>query len=187
MNLILASQSPRRIQLLKEAGFTFTVSPADIDETPKPDEDPTEYVLRLAREKALASVKPGAISIGADTSVILDSVILGKPTDQADAKRMLQNLCGQTHEVLTGFAVVEALGHIIANQVVKSLVTMRKLTEAEIDAYVATGEPMDKAGSYAAQGIGGHIVEKIDGSFTNVVGLPMEALIPVLKSITLTP
>jgi septum formation protein len=187
MKLILASQSPRRVQLLKDAGFAFDVAPADIDETPKPGERPEDYVLRLAREKALASVQPGTCSMGADTSVILDGVILGKPVDTNDAKRMLKSLCGRDHEVLTAYAVIQHPDRILAIDVVSSKVTMKPFTDAEIDAYIATGEPMDKAGSYAAQGKGGAIVEKIEGSFTNVVGLPMEALIPVLKSLTLNP
>lgn len=171
--IILASASPRRAELLRQAGVNFSVRPADIDETPRPGESAGGYVERLAVEKALAvsQQEPDAIVIGSDTSVVLSGAILGKPASEEDAVETLMALSGQTHQVMTGVAVaVESSSESIC---VTTEVTFRTLTKPEIAAYVRTGEPMDKAGSYGIQGLGGIFVERLQGSYSSVVGLPL--------------
>lgn len=172
--LILASASPRRAQLLKQMGAHFRICPAAIDETPHPDEPAADYVVRMARQKALAiaATHPGALVIGSDTSVILDAVILGKPVDDADARATLGALSGRRHQVLTGVAVAGA--DECRSCLVTTDVSFHRLTERQIAAYVATGEPEDKAGSYGIQGFGGIFVEQLHGSYSAVVGLPLQ-------------
>ncbi|MCB1055952.1 MAG: septum formation protein Maf, partial [Acidobacteria bacterium] len=147
--LILASGSPRRSQLLGLLGLAFEVRPVDLDETPHPGEDPVVYVERLAREKAEAHAHPGELVLAADTTVFLDREILGKPEDPDDARRMLRRLSARTHQVATGVALHDRATARTVAHVDRTPVTFRALTEAEIDWYVATGEPMDKAGAYA--------------------------------------
>jgi len=176
MQLILASSSPRRQDLLRAAGFSFEVVAPDVDETLLPEESPEDAVLRLAEAKmdAVMRVRPGAMILAADTVVVLDGEILGKPADAAEAGRMLRALSGREHEVLTGFALCgDDFVHV---ESVVTRVRFRDLTDAEIDAYVAGGEPMDKAGGYGIQSGAAHMVQSIDGSYTNVVGLPMAEL-----------
>lgn len=173
-SLILASASPRRRDLLSGLGVRFSVRPVDVDETPRPGEEPRGYVLRLAREKAAARAAPGELVLAADTSVVLDGEILGKPVDAADARRMLSRLAGREHTVLTGAALLEA-GRGDASAVEESRVRIAALSDEELRWYVATGETLDKAGSYAVQGLGAMFVEAVYGDYTNVVGLPLPA------------
>ena len=177
--MILASQSPRRIELMREAGYEFRVIPADIDETPHEGEGPIELVGRLARDKALAvardAAETGELVVAADTIVAVGDEVLGKPADGADARRMLRDLSGRTHQVATGVCLALAgIGAEPVSFVDVTDVTFYPLTDAEIDAYVASGEPLDKAGAYGIQGTGGRmLVKKIDGDFYTVVGLPI--------------
>jgi len=175
-NLVLASASPRRRELLRGLGARFTARSTEIDETPRPGEVPAAYVLRLAQEKAAAAARPGELVLAADTTVVIDGEILGKPLDGADAQRMLRRLAGREHEVLTGVAVLEVgpegPGRAAA-AVDRTAVRMAPLTSAEIAWYAATGEPLDKAGAYAIQGLGLLLVEAVAGNCSNVVGLPI--------------
>ena len=174
--LVLASGSPRRRELLEGLGLRFTIRAAAIDETPHPGEEPAAYVLRLAEEKARAAVRPGELALAADTTVVIDGEILGKPEDDADAVRMLRLLSGREHEVLTGVALLDttpADAGRIASGISRSAVRMATLTPEEIAWYVGTGEPRDRAGSYAIQGLGSLFVEAVSGNYTNVVGLPI--------------
>jgi septum formation protein len=238
LNLVLASASPRRRELLTQAGFKFAIHPAHIPEDPKPDEDPIAYVVRLAREKAEAvfnqlstknessnpqmpgapgmdfqtweSTEPRAPSIsrsvrngwetkkpiasgerasappqvvlGADTTVTIDGQILGKPQDPTDAARMLRLLSGRTHRVITGVAIVTAAHTEVAAEVTG--VKFLTLSEEEIEAYIATGEPMDKAGAYAIQGHAARWIPRIEGDYFNVVGLPIALVTTLLESST---
>lgn len=177
--LVLASASPRRRELLGQLGLRFTVAAADLDETPQADEAPEAYVLRLAREKAraVAARFPGAWVLAADTTVVLGSELLGKPRDEAEAREMLSRLSGRTHEVHTGVALA---GRAEEATVVRTRVTFRTLSAGEIDWYVGTGEPLDKAGAYAVQGRGGVFVEALEGSPTNVIGLPLGETLALL-------
>jgi len=192
--LVLASASPRRRELLAQAGFTFTVHPAHIPEDPLEGEDPIAYVTRLAREKAQVvfralsaennakqesdSEPEALVVLGADTTVTLDDEILGKPEDAADAARMLRRLSGRTHRVITGVAVVSAQGVEVAAEA--TAVRFLTLSDQEIDAYVATGEPMDKAGAYAIQGLAARWIPRIEGCYFNVVGLPLALVAAML-------
>lgn len=173
--MILASQSPRRIELMREAGFDTRVIPANIDETALPDEGPFDLVERLARAKAAAVAKEhaeeGEPVVAADTIVALGGELLGKPADEADARRMLHALSGKTHQVATGVCIVR--DGSAESFVDITDVTFYELSYDEIDAYVATGEPMDKAGAYGIQGLGGLLVAGIQGDYHNVVGLPV--------------
>ncbi len=238
MNLVLASSSPRRRELLTQAGFTFTVHPAHIREDPLPNEDPIAYVTRLARQKAEAvyheltkahhesadgsalyqgttsvvpqspqndvgalAPEPGAMPhgdpqtaptlnnapepaalqvLGADTTVTVDNHILAKPEDAADAARMLRLLSGRTHHVITGVAVVTAARTEVAAEV--TAVRFLTLSDADIEAYIATGEPMDKAGAYAIQGLAARWIPRIEGDYFNVVGLPISLVSTLLES-----
>lgn len=174
MRLVLASRSPRRIDLLSQLGLTADVVPADIDETPVVGENPVAYVERLARAKAHAvfgRVDPASTVLAADTTVDLDGVVLGQPVDDSDARRMLKMLSGRTHRVHTGVAVVSATAE--AATVVTSLVTFVAVTDELLEWYIATGESAGKAGSYAIQGHGAVLVETVRGSTSNVVGLPL--------------
>ena len=186
--LVLASASPRRRELLAQAGFTFTVTPASIPEDPRPGENPVAYVTRLAREKAeavYARLKPEQdpiVVLGADTTVVAPSgEILEKPADAADAARMLRLLSGATHQVITGVAVVSSSGVETAAEVTH--VTMLTLSDEEIAAYIATGEPMDKAGAYAIQGRAARWIPRIHGCYFNVVGLPLALVSGMLEGI----
>ncbi len=178
-DLILASSSPRRRELLERLGVRFTVRAVDLDETPRPGEQPRPYVLRLAREKAAARAEPGELVLAADTVVVFDGIdgpeILGKPADRADARAMLRRLSGREHTVLTGIALEEP-GKGRTADVDETRVRMAAFTDEEIDWYVGTGEPMDKAGAYGIQGIGSLFVEGVDGNSTNVAGLPVPAV-----------
>jgi len=180
--IVLASSSPRRRRLLRELGVGFSVRVPDVDERPLPGELPGPHVRRLALAKARAVARelaPGCgvrWVIGADTVVVLDGKILGKPRDPKDAAGMLAQLSGRTHEVLTGVALVPTGGGRGRTAVVCSRVEMKLLDEATIRRYVAGGEPLDKAGAYAVQGRGRHLVARVSGSLTNVIGLPLERL-----------
>jgi len=182
--LILASASPRRRELLVQAGFTFEVFPAHVNEDTRPMEDPIAYVVRLARDKAeavYAKVRdPEAIILGADTTVTLDGHILAKPEDASDAARMLRMLSGRTHRVITGLAITSASGTEVAAEVTG--VQFLTLTDEEISAYVATGEPMDKAGAYGIQGYAGKWIPRVEGCYFNVVGLPLALVSTMLEA-----
>ena len=185
--LVLGSGSPRRRELLTRAGIAFEVLPADIDEIAEVGEEPAAFALRLAREKALAvatrvGAAPRRLVLGADTIVVIDADVLGKPTDPEDAVRLLSRLVGREHRVLTAVAVIasDRLAHA-ATCVVTSRVSMRPASDEEIRHYVATGEPLDKAGAYAAQGEGRRFVERIDGSESNVIGLPIDETLALLR------
>ena len=176
MRLLLASRSPRRARLLREAGYEFDVAPADVDETRLDGEAPRRYVSRLAGAKAAAAAAAAAragdrIVVAADTVVLIDGLVLGKPADRRDAAAMLGRLSGRTHEVLTGVTVARGARRRDAVEVTR--VTLAALDAARIAWYAATGEPDDKAGAYAAQGIGARFVERIEGSWSGVVGLPL--------------
>ena len=179
--LLLASASPRRRELLSGAGFTFEVVPSHIDESPLPAELPRDHALRLACEKAAwtSAHHPGCVVLAADTIVVLDDSILAKPADPADARRMLRALSGRPHTVMTGVCVRS--GGREDAWVEETRVEFRKLSDADIDAYVATGEPMDKAGAYGIQGGAAHMVLRIEGSYTNVVGLPLAQVVEHLR------
>lgn len=181
--LVLASGSPRRSALLAGIGLTFTVDPPDVDETPLPDERPENYVRRLSELKA--SAVAGEVVIAADTTVVLDGTILGKPTDEIEARSMLAALSGRSHQVLTGVTVRTACdptpSHITT--VTRTTVVFAALTTDDIDWYVASGEPMDKAGAYAIQGAGGAFVTRVDGSVTNVIGLPVAETLKMLDAL----
>jgi septum formation protein len=178
--LVLASASPRRHDLLRSVGLDFEVRPADIDEAVASGEDPIAYVRRLSREKASAvAAHEGELVLAADTTVEVDGLILGKPTDAADARRMLSLLSARTHRVHTGVTVHR--GTAADTIVVSTAVTFVALDGATIDWYVGTGEPMDKAGGYAMQGAGGGLVERIDGSVSNVIGLPLAETLNLLR------
>jgi septum formation protein len=193
--LVLASASPRRRQLLAQAGFTFQVHPADIPEDPLPGEDPTGYVSRLAREKAQVAfsvlrterhashtdpLPDPLVVLGADTTVTIDDAILAKPEDAADAVRMLRLLSGRTHRVITGVAVVTADAVDVATE--STSVTFLPMSEGEIATYVSTGEPMDKAGAYAIQGFAARWIPRIEGCYFNVVGLPLSVVSTLLAN-----
>ena len=176
MRVVLASGSPRRLELLRRLGVEPAVRPADVDETPHEAEAPEVVVARLARTKALAVERAADdLVIAADTEVVLADRVLGKPDDDADARAMLRALSGRSHRVLTGLHVVR--GDREAGAVEETTVWIRALGDDEIDAYVATGEPTDKAGGYAIQGAGGMFVDRIEGSDTNVIGLPLATVV----------
>ena len=189
--LVLASASPRRSELLTQIGLQFRIHPAHINEDPLPGEDPSAYVARLAREKAEAVYReltaqqnsaPTLMVLGADTTVTLDNHILGKPNDHADAARMLNLLSGRTHQVLTGVALVSACATQLATETTS--VTFSLLTPAEIAAYVASGEPLDKAGAYAIQGLAARWIPRIEGCYFNVVGLQLALVCSMLEKIS---
>ncbi len=177
-DFVLASASPRRLELLRRVGLRPRVLAVDIDETPVAGEEPVAYARRMAEEKARACPEAGSLVLAADTVVHVDGRIFGKPTDEADARAMLGELSGREHEVTTAFALRRGeaieVGHCC------TLVRFRELTEDLIRAYVATGEPSDKAGGYGIQGLGACLVSGIVGSYPNVVGLP---LVPVLEAL----
>ena len=176
--LYLASQSPRRRELLEEAGIPFSHLAIDVDESLPASMGPEDAVVHLARKKAAAGAGTcgKGWALGADTIVAMGQRILGKPVSRADAREMLGSLSGQEHSVLTGLALASATGGHVVSAFANTRVFMRSLTEDEIRSYVETGEPDDKAGAYAIQGGAAPFIERIEGSFTNVVGLPMELL-----------
>jgi septum formation protein len=180
--LILASASPRRRALLAQLGVPFDVVPSDVPETPLPGEAPTAFAARVARDKALAVARafPAAWVLGADTVVIVDHAALGKPVDRDDARRMLAALSARTHRVRTAVALVGPDGHM-DELGVDTTVAFRALTAAEIEAYLDTGEPFDKAGAYAVQGGAARFVARLEGSYSNVVGLPVDEVAAVLR------
>jgi septum formation protein len=191
--LVLASASPRRQELLRAAGIDFIVQPSDVDETLRAGEAPREFAERLAKEKALTvwKVRPRDIVLGADTIVVIGDSILGKPLDKNDAVRMLRTLSGREHRVITGIAIVSAQ-HPISSENAQPLiriaseitaVTMSEISDAEIHDYVKTGEPMDKAGAYAIQGIASRWIPRIEGDYSNVVGLPVALVYRTLMSL----
>ena len=170
--LVLASQSPRRAEILRQAGIPFSVRPASVDETPRADEKALDYVERLAEEKASAiQAAPDEIVLAADTVVVIDGAILGKPADEADARRMLAMLSGRRHEVVTGICLKR--GEEIIRDSCATEVWFSVMSEQEIAAYAAGGEPLDKAGAYAIQGLASKYIDKIHGCYFNVVGLPV--------------
>lgn len=174
MKLCLASSSPRRADLLRSIGVEFEAIPADIDEARRPGEHPHAYVERMSREKVEAVAVPGTLVLGADTAVVLGGDVLGKPGHPAEAAAMLRRLAGEVHHVVTGVAVSGEGG--IESLVESAIVRMAAMTENEIAAYVATGEPLDKAGAYALQGRGGLYVEAVEGHPSTVIGLPLPAV-----------
>jgi septum formation protein len=192
VTIVLASASPRRQELLRNAGILFTVQPADIDEAPVAGESAMECAKRLAREKALAVFQnnPNSFVLGADTVVAMEKLILGKPRDAEDAARMLRLLSGRTHAVITGVCLVEPEGRdqrsVVSESNVRvdsstTLVTMGAISEDEIREYIATGEPMDKAGAYAIQGRASRWIPRIEGDYSNVVGLPVALVYAMLR------
>ncbi len=186
MTMILASQSPRRLELLRTAGINFVAQAADVDEARLQGEAAEEYVRRLAREKALCvarSAPPGTLVLGADTAVVAAGNILGKPRDAADARQMLRLLSGATHRVITGICFVRAPETIEALRHETTTVVFQPLTEIEIEQYVGSGEALDKAGAYGIQGLASRFVTRIEGCFFNVVGLPISRVYEVLSSL----
>jgi len=180
--LILASQSPRRYELLKQVGLDFEVVPSKVMEDFVQGESPREHVIRLAEAKArdVAGRYPDRWVVAADTVVYIDGSILGKPKSREEAEEMLRRLSGQEHRVLTGFFVFRLEGGKSDKEAVQTAVRMKSLTSAEMEWYVKTGEPFDKAGGYAIQGIGSYMIQSIEGSYTNVVGLPLCEVIQTL-------
>jgi septum formation protein len=190
VKLILASASPRRRELLAQVGLKFTVAAANLNEVLLPDEAAAAYVRRLAEEKAVAvwnahkaedTPEDPLIVLGADTCVVSDGHILGKPTDTADARRMLELLSGRTHAVLTGLAAVSARKTVRAVEVTQ--VTFNELTDRDIAQYIASGEPLDKAGAYAIQGHAARWIPRIEGCYFNVVGLPIARTVALLEEV----
>lgn len=185
MSIILASKSPRRQQLLRQLGVTFTVQTADIDETMFPGRKPEAEVARVSAMKARAvRCAQDDIVISADTIVVVDDTILGKPKDEADAARMLRLLSGRAHTVMTGLSVRR--GDEVSTTVVQTSVWFRPLTDGEIARYIATGDPMDKAGAYGVQGLASVFVERLDGDFFSVMGLPVCTLCTMLRDCGVT-
>jgi len=186
MRLILASGSPRRQEILHNAGFDFEVRPSSVSEDPLPGESPQAMVIRLAQEKALqvaATAPPRSFVLGADTTVLVNGEILAKPSDAADAAGMLRRLSGRAHSVLTGVCIVEAPARVAGSACERTEVWFRTLTEPEIRGYVGSGEPFDKAGAYAIQGRGSRFVTRIEGCYFNVVGLPIALVDALLRSL----
>jgi nucleoside triphosphate pyrophosphatase len=192
--LVLASASPRRQELLRNAGIPFSVQAADIDETPLADETPQDCARRLAREKAIAVWRKRTTDyvLGADTVVIVDGLNLGKPNDAQDAARMLRMLSGRRHEVITGVCLVGAeksapgpqfpVPSLVDTRLESTLVEMNEINERAVQDYVSTGEPMDKAGAYAIQGVASRWISRIEGDYFNVVGLPVALVYRMLKA-----
>jgi septum formation protein len=192
LRLVLASASPRRAELLRAAGFAFDIDPVDVDESRQAGEPPAAYVERVARLKAAAGATrhPSRVVVAADTVVVLGNELLGKPRDEADARHMLRRLSGRSHEVLTAIAVASDADRLRTEgasgrqgpltHLERTTVWFRALSDQEIDWQVRSGEPMDKAGAYAIQGLAARFIPRIDGSYSNVVGLPLAALAELL-------
>jgi septum formation protein len=187
MRLVLASASPRRADLLHAAGFVFEVRPADVDERVWASETPAEYVRRLASGKSQAShVRNGdVLTLGADTAVVIDGLILGKPSGTEEAANMLRRLAGRTHEVLTGVSLRRGSREL--SRVERTLVTFAPLSNEDVIWYVQSGEGMDKAGAYAIQGLASRFIHRIDGSYPNVVGLPVAAVAELVAALGAEP
>lgn len=183
--LILASASPRRIEMLRLMGIDFEVSPSDVDESFRRGETPREHVLRLAETKAAAAarLRPEAWVLAADTIVVIAGEVLGKPGSVTEARQMLEKLSGREHEVFTGFSIVRKSAGIFLQEVVESSVFFREITAEELDWYTGSPEPYDKAGAYAVQGMGACFIREIRGSCTNVVGLPLCEVVDALKRV----
>jgi septum formation protein len=187
--LVLGSASPRRAALLRQLGVEFGVHASDVPEIPGAGETPVDFAARVAREKgaAVAARVADAWVLAADTIVVVDGVVLGKPADAADAGQMLRRLSERRHEVVTAVALIAPGGRLAEEVLGRSTVSFRALTSEEIDAYVATGEPLDKAGAYAIQGGAAGFVERVSGSYTNVVGLPIDEVRELLRRHGLLP
>jgi septum formation protein len=193
--LVLASASPRRQELLRNARIPFSVQPAEVDETPLAGESPRACAERLAQKKALtvSKMRPEEYVLGADTIVVVDGEILNKPQNAGEAARMLRMLSGRTHEVITGVCLVRPMataktsrpGELLKTASENTLVTMCEISDAEIRDYIATGEPMDKAGAYAIQGIASRWIPRIEGDYSNVVGLPVALVFRMLREMNL--
>ncbi|HKT09015.1 MAG TPA: nucleoside triphosphate pyrophosphatase [Gemmatimonadaceae bacterium] len=185
MRVVLASASPRRHELLGMIGIAHEVDPADIDESLRAGESDTAYAVRLATEKgiAVAARHPDALVIAADTIVVVDGRIFGKPVDEADARRMLRELSGRAHVVRTAVAVVRDAGRRVESHLESARVVFRELSDREIAEYVATGEPHDKAGAYGIQGYGATIVERVEGDYFTVMGLALRRLVSLLERV----
>jgi len=186
MRIVLASASPRRAEILRQAGIAFEALPTRVDESRRTGESPAELVLRLAEAKAQAAadrLSPPAIVVGADTEVVVDGRVLGKPASAEKARAMLRQLSGRTHEVITGLAILRLPGSALKRAHEVTRVTFASLTEQEIEEYVASTEPFDKAGAYAIQGRGGRFVTRVEGCYFNVVGLPLARLFRILKEL----
>ncbi|HEU18976.1 MAG TPA: septum formation inhibitor Maf [Deltaproteobacteria bacterium] len=184
-SFILASASPRRQQLLRDIGLQFDVIPGDVNEDFLNDELPVDYVSRMSREKsdAIAQKVPDAWVLGADTIVIIDGEVLGKPLTREDARNMLIKLSGREHCVITGFTIVKKSAHTTMTNVVESRVVFKTIEADELEWYIDSPEPYDKAGAYAVQGMAGYFVKEIHGSYTNVVGLPLTEVVTALKEV----
>ena len=184
-SIVLASESPRRVDILRTLGISFSIIPPDIDETKLKDETPQEFVARISYEKAnkVGQHFPDKWVIAADTIVVLKGKVLGKPKDERDAFNMLRTLRGKWHKVITGYCVLNLLKNVVYRDIVETKVFLRHMTDDEITRYIKTSEPMGKAGSYAVQGKGGYMVKEIKGSYTNVVGLPICEIAEALLSL----
>ena len=185
--LILASASPRRRELLQKTQLRFRIIPSQTEETHRSGETPETYVTRVAAEKAgaVAQHHPGFWVLAADTIVTFEGQIFGKPANPDSARQMLTTLSGQTHQVLTAFILLDQAGNTTTAEVVTSQVTFKALSETEVAAYLATGEPFDKAGAYAIQGKGRDLIARVSGSRTNVIGLPMDEVTAALRTVGL--
>jgi len=183
--LILASASPRRRELLRSVGLKFKTIPAHVDEDYIEGESPRKHVKRLSHAKAFAIAKkyPNAWVLGADTIVVINGLILGKPKNKTQAKEMLKKLSGREHKVFTGFAVMQVASKVSHSDVVQSTVKFKKISAVELDWYIACDEPYDKAGGYALQGKGAYFIKSIRGSYTNVIGLPLCEVLETLKKL----
>lgn len=185
--IVLASASPRRRELLASVGIQFQIIPSHIDETQQPNEEPEAFVLRLSQEKATEVAQRSTVSgrwfIGSDTIVLCDGVILGKPESQQDSADMLRMLSGRSHQVISGYAILDRHNNQWRSRSITTDVTFRSLTEREIEGYIASGEPADKAGSYAIQGLGAFMVTAISGSYSSVVGLPLAQIVTDLQQL----
>jgi len=181
-SIILASKSPRRQELMRQVGIWVEIIPSIVEESPLEGETPEEHVIRLAEEKGkeVAARNPGRWVIGADTIVLIDGDVLGKPRNRKEAEAMLMRLSGKEHKVYTGICIIGPDGKTLETQSVMTRVLIKELSLAEIEGYVKTGEPFDKAGGYAIQGMGAALVKEIHGSYSNVVGLPLCELVEIL-------
>jgi septum formation protein len=184
-SIILASESTRRVDMLRSLGISFSIIPPDIDEQRNKDESPRDFALRMSHEKALkvGNFFPDKWVIGADTVVVYKGKVLGKPKDEQDAFAMLKSLRGKWHRVITGYCILNTSKDIMCRDAVETKVFVRGLTDEEIIRYIETSEPLGKAGSYAVQGKGGYMVKEIKGSYSNVVGLPICEVAEVLLSL----
>jgi septum formation protein len=186
--VVLASSSPRRKDLLEKIGLKFTVDPVEVDEELSLDHDPLRLAKSISLRKAMAasSRHPDALIIAADTFGVIDGKMLGKPADEAQAVAMLEEMSGNCHRVITGFTIIDGVTGRTVSRAVQTMVYFRNLSKSEITDYVNTGEPLDKAGAYAIQGLGALLVERIDGDYYNVIGLPLSALAVELRKFGVT-